>query len=403
MGWQDIDFSPIGELYNTYKKSQAQAQRDTALDQIRQNPGMGYDQAARTLIGGGDVQGGSALAGIYKNIQQRALAEKQLAETARHAQATEALGGATLAETTRQHGVTAGQQAATLAETIRQHDAEQAKPMTLPFGSSLVSRTGQTVKETSGNGLLDPETINAMAQQYRAGDTSVLTNLGRGAQGAENIVALRKRIAEINAAGGESGAEQANRNAEMFGVKAGQRTLGTKQANIEMAATEFQQVLPVVQKASQAVSRTNYPDLNRIIQAFETKTGDPNIVAFGGGVNTLVNLYARAISPGGVATVSDKDHAREILSKAWSQGQFDAAVGMMKQEIDAALTSPGKVREDMRKRFLTGVGAQSAAPGPATQAAPEARDVIINSKEEYDKLPSGTNFTDRTGKKFIKP
>lgn len=220
--------------------------------------------------------------------------------------------------------------------------------------------------------LLDDDTTKFMAEQYRAGDTSVLTNLGRGAQGAQNIVKVRQEIQRQNKEGGYSGSEQAARNAEFFGTKAGQRTLGTRSANIELAATEFKQVLPVIRAASQAVSRTNFPDLNKVIQAANEKTGDPAIVAFGGGVNTLINLYARAISPTGVPTVSDKDHAREILTKSWSQGQFDSAVGMMEKEIDAALASPEKVRTEMRKRFLGGDQSvtqqpQAVAPSVGTE------------------------------------
>lgn len=241
---------------------------------------------------------------------------------------------------------------------------EANAPIAVAPGTELINRgTGQRIYGNNET-LLPPETIDQMARQAKAGDNSVFLNLGRGAQSSQNIIAVRKRMAELNAADGETGAEQANRNAEYFGTRAGQRTLGTKQANIEMAATEFNQVLPVVQKASAAVNRTNYPDLNRIMQAWEQKTGDPNIVAFGGGVNTLVNLYSRAISPTGTPTVSDKDHAREILSKAWSQGQFDAAVGMMQQEVQAALNSPAKVREDMRRRFLEGQSPAAAPPPP---------------------------------------
>lgn len=232
----------------------------------------------------------------------------------------------------------------------------------IPWGATAVDRHGKVVfQNDSGEQLLDDKSLSAMAEQYRSGDTSVMQNLGRGAQGAANIVALRKKITEQNSGQGASGTDQAMRNAEFFGVKSGQRTLGTKQANIEMAATEFKQVLPIVAEASKGVDRTKYPDLNKIIQAFEEKTGDPNIVRFGGGVNTLVNLYARAISPGGVATVSDKDHARILLNKAWSQGQFEAAVGMMTQEIEAALKSPEVVRDEMRRRF--------SIPAP-TAAAP---------------------------------
>lgn len=227
-----------------------------------------------------------------------------------------------------------------------------------------------TEAKTGPGSVFDDETIGEMAKQARAGDTSVFTNIGRGAQGPENLARLRKEIVRQNKDEGVSGQEQALRNAEFFGVKAGQRTIGTKGANIEMAATEFNQVLPVVQEASKAVSRTNYPDLNKIIIAAESKTGDPNVVKFGGGVNTLVNLYARAISPSGNPTVSDKEHAREILSAAWSQGQFVAAVGMMSQEIKAALSSPEKVRDEMRTRFLKGQGAAPVGyPAPGGEGA----------------------------------
>ena len=247
------------------------------------------------------------------------------------------------------------------------------EPKVVPFGSTLVNQEGKVVYQGSPDvGLFDQSTLKHLAEQYRAGDTSVFTNLGRGAQGAQNIIELRKEVARQNAEAGISGADQAMRNAEFFGTKAGQRTLGTRSANIELAATEFDQVLPIVQKASQAVDRTRFPDLNRVMMAAQEKTGDPNVVAFGGGVNTLINLYARAISPTGVPTVSDKDHAREILSRAWTQGQFDAAVGMMKQEIGAALYSPERVRDEMRRRFIGGQGqsSPSASTGAASPALP---------------------------------
>lgn len=284
----------------------------------------------------------------------------------------------------------------TFNEGVRQFNTTQEKPVSLTPGTELVNpKTGQPVA-SNASGLLDKSTIDAMARQAMSGDTSVFTNLGRGAQGAENVIAVRKRIAELNSGSGESGSEQAMRNAEFFGVKSGQRTLGTRSANIELAATEFKQVLPVVREASKAVSRTSYPDLNRIIQSYEEKTGDPNIVKFGGGVNTLVNLYARAISPSGTPTVSDKDHARLILNRAWSQGQFDAAVDMMGQEIDAALSSPDKVRDAMRERFL---GGQQGGPKSAGDRAPTTSNqqpsggkpqTVIQNGHTYTLQPDGT-------------
>lgn len=331
-------------------QSYDQARKRKQEDEMR----AGRKEAAAAAQGGGDLRGPLAkLLSVGDTQGASAIA------TFAHQQATEKQATAGLAETSR-HNVA--------VEGLTREG--QNKGIAVAPGSELVNpSTGQKLYGDSSSVKLDPPTIDAMARQAMSGDTSVFTNLGRGAQGAENVVAVRKRIAELNSQGGESGAEQANRNAEFFGAKAGQRTLGTRSANIEMAATEFKQVLPIVMQASNAVSRTNYPDINKIIQAYQEKTGDPNVVKFGGGLNTLVNLYARAINPTGTPTVSDKDHARGILQKAWSQGQFNAAVGMMEQEIDAALSSPEKVKENMRGRFLGHPAQQPAAAQPPAPAA----------------------------------
>jgi hypothetical protein len=370
-----IDFSGLGDLPKQYREGRQQAARDQTLAQLGSGSGaMDYSNAARALLAAGDMQGATTLAQLgngdrdfqfRKDEAQRSqgnsdrsfgLQEKQFAQTG--------------SRDARDFAFKQEEAKRSQANSDRDYSFKENTPTILPPGSGVMNKKGEIIREPTTDGLLDPETVTAMAQQLKAGDTSVLTNLGRGAQGAQNVIAVRKKVAELNAAQGEGGAEQANRNAEFIGVKSGQRTLSTKQANIEMAATEFEQVLPVVQKASAAVSRTNYPDLNKIIQSFETRTGDPAIVAFGGAVNTLVNLYSRAISPNGTPTVADKEHAREILGKAWSQGQFDAAVGMMKQEIGAALQSPEKVRDEMRKRFI---GGQGGAPAPTTNAPAAAQ------------------------------
>lgn len=358
-GMPQIDFSGIGQLGDVYNKNRIAAVRERTLAELGQG-NLDPAVASQKLLAAGDTEAGISLARLAEARAERARAQ---------ANADRSFG---LQE--RQFNATLEGQKVPPGFTRTPEGALQPAP----GGPADPEYIKKATEAKIGSGLLDQPTLEQMAEQYRAGDTSVLTNLGRGAQGAENIKALRQEIVRQNTGAGISGADQALRNAEFFGTKAGQRTVGVKGANIELAATEFKQVLPVVQEASKAVSRTNYPDLNKIIQAYETKTGDPNIVKFGGGINTLVNLYARAISPNGVGTVSDKEHAREILQKSWSQGQFDAAVGMMQQEIDAALASPEKVRDEMRRRFIGGQQPAAVAPPPAAQptksiaAPPEA-------------------------------
>lgn len=192
---------------------------------------------------------------------------------------------------------------------------------------------------------MDTNTARLIAEQRVAGDTTATIGLAR------NPVALAQVNAEIAKIAKErnlKGADLAAFNAEFAGSKAGERTLGTRAANIEMAVTEAQNVAPLALAASKAVDRTKYPKLNDVLLAAEKGTGDENVVKLSVATNSLINVYSRAIAPTGVATVSDKEHAREILSAAWSQGQYAAAVDMMMQEMAAARKSPGQVRGALR-------------------------------------------------------
>ena len=131
-----------------------------------------------------------------------------------------------------------------------------------------------------------------------------------------------------------------------------------------MAVSEANQLVPLALDASAKVNRTNYPSLNTVLIAAAKGTGDPNVVKLGVATNSLINTYARAINPSGVPTVSDKEHARELLENAWSKGQYSAAVSQLKLEMDAAAQSPDIVRERLR----------NAIPGVTnnTQITPQA-------------------------------
>ena len=214
------------------------------------------------------------------------------------------------------------------------------------------------LQEKMGGGAgaaLPPETIQAMAAQANAGDRTVFQNLGRGVQGAKNIVALRTEMIRQLIDGGktpeQAGREAAAKTAEFEGLKSGERTLGTRSAQADMAVSEFQKVLPIAVQASEAVPRGSFVPANRALQAYESNTGDPKIKAFGAAINTLVNVYARAINPQGVGTVSDKEHAREILSTADSPEAFKSVVNILTQEALAAQASPQQVKQDMHAHF----------------------------------------------------
>lgn len=212
---------------------------------------------------------------------------------------------------------------------------------------------------------LNEPTLRRMADQYLAGDKSVFQNLGRGRQGAANVVALREMVGTVAEERGMSGRDIARVIGEFEGFKAGQRTIGTRAGAVLMAATEAGQMAQIVLETSDAVDRTQFPDLNAIAAAVRKGTGNPEIVAFNAAVNSFINVYARAIAPTGQGpTVSDKEHARELLESSFSDGQVEAAINVLLREIDLAKKTPGQVKK--------GFGQQMGYGGGVAEPEPEA-------------------------------
>lgn len=247
--------------------------------------------------------------------------------------------------------------------------------------------------------MLDDATAKFMAEQALAGDRTVFVNLGRGKQGAANVVKVREALQRIAADRGLSGRDVATAMAEFEGMKAGERALGTRTAQFGMAKSEAYTMADLVTKASDSVPRTAFPDVNRALNAFYTKTGDTNIVQFGAAVNSFINAYARAVSPVGAVTMSDKEHAREMLATAHSPEQVKAIVEQLKREMEAAGKAPGQVKGEMRSLMNQGTGAAPGAGGrPKAPAEAEAYlreqlelqpELAAEFSKKYGYLPAG--------------
>lgn len=210
------------------------------------------------------------------------------------------------------------------------------------------------LKSTKGGTPMAEDSLETMADQYLAGDKSVFQNIGRGAQGSENISKLREVISRKMKEQNISGAQQATKMAEFSGLTAGERTLGTRTANIEMAVNEAYNMLPIAKEASERVPRTKWLAVNKAVQAGLTQSGDPDIATFLAAHNAVINTYARAISPSGVPTVADKEHAREIFSTATGPEAYNAVLNQIAKEMEAARKSPGQVREEFRRGHVGG-------------------------------------------------
>jgi hypothetical protein len=156
------------------------------------------------------------------------------------------------------------------------------------------------------------------------------------------------------------------------GATASEKSLSTQTAKMSTAANEANQMANVVRDLSSKVDRTEFPTLNAVQNAVQKGTGDQNIVKLNTSINALVNSYARAISPTGAPTVSDKNHAREIINSAYSQGQLGGILDVMQQEMAIAKTAATEssaalkaAREATKGR---GAAATAATNGPTAGA-----------------------------------
>jgi hypothetical protein len=228
---------------------------------------------------------------------------------------------------------------------------QEWKSQETPFQKAEIARWNK-IDANKESGKLDNETIDGLADQALAGDKSVFVGLGRGDSGAHNIAALRKRINEKMKLNNMTGAQIAVKNAEFAGIVAAERTASVKGANIELGGGEFKEIAPLALEASSAVVRSGILPFGKAQIMFNEQVNNPELSAFATYNNGLINTYARAISPTGVPTVSDKDHARQLLLTAKNEEAYKATVEAMKKEIDAAQKSPGQVRSNLSKAIL---------------------------------------------------
>jgi hypothetical protein len=219
-------------------------------------------------------------------------------------------------------------------------------------------------QDTSGGDTeanIEPKRLAFMVDQALKGDTTVYQNLGRGKQGAANLLALRGAVADEAQKRGMTGADLAAINADYQGQKAGLRSASQISAKVENAGAEADQLAPLAIAAGRDVARSGFLPFGRAQVMFDNQTNDPAINKFATANIGLATAYAGAMARGGKATVTDNEHARDLLSTAKSQPAYEATVAQMQQEIAAAKRAPKQVRDNLRND-ISGKGAHGAAP-----------------------------------------
>lgn len=247
-------------------------------------------------------------------------------------------------------------------------------------------------------GMLSDDAANRMADQAIAGDKSALTGLGYGNAGAANRAKVQEAITRKLKAAGLTGADLAAKTAEFTGLVSGERALGSRSANLGMAANEAQSFAPMVLATSDALDRTEFPTLNALENAAAKGAGGEKVVRFVDALNAFQNAYAQVVTRGGQSTDAARQQAKEILEKNWSKGQIRAGVDQLMQEIQIAKDAPGATQDELRGMFRHAQGdgqpamaAPKDAQGAEKHAEKSAEKPVPSSEAAHPPKPQGAD------------
>jgi hypothetical protein len=277
---------------------------------------------------------------------------------------------------------------------------------------------------TDPDAELSDDAAQLAAERVMAGDPGAMTNIGRGKQGAKNVAKVYEKLSQMTKNAGQTGADVAANRVELQASGAGARSAAQRESLMATAMLEAQKFAPIAVDLSRKVDRTNYPALNTVLNATKRNTGDPNIIQLQIATNGFLNAYVKAITPVGVTTEGAQQRARELLDRAWSQGQYEAAIKQLQVEMDAAMQAPTEVKahilDNIRKRKVTPIdpstlnvpSQQNDSASPAgnttpfgtprnTPAQPQQQQkagadasnpVIVSTPAEAEALPPGTFY-----------
>lgn len=225
-------------------------------------------------------------------------------------------------------------------------------------------------KKKDAEAILDQPTRALMADQYLAGDKSVLQNLGRGTQGAKNIVLLRQEIFSQAQQRGMDGAGIAKAMAQFNGLTASARTIGNIGGKVDYGVNELLQSIPLAEKSSHALPRGQFVPITRIEQMIQSGTSNPALKDFAIKTNAVINAYNLVAGRAGTDVQQRHDNAN-LLRTADSPEAYSAALAAMGME--------GRVAQSASRTTMNGIG-----NGP--------------SKPSGGNMPSGFKIIGRTPK-----
>jgi hypothetical protein len=364
--------------------------------------GFGMMASRSPFLGTAIGEGGLAGMGAYSGQLQQE--QKQAAEKVTQAQAQrridlEADRLSQAAETSRKHLALQTQQ---LAETQHQHrvpagyrEGDEGALEPIPGGPQdpAVVRAQAQAKRLPG---MEDDALHFMVQSYRAGNTGVLQGVGRGVQGPDNLNRFWNMLATDIKSEGGTGADLAAAKANFTAQSAAAKSAAVRESQVQSAIEEAKNTFPLALQRSAEVPRTQWVPINNVLEAVRKGTSSPEMARFKAANEAVITAYSQAMSRTGANSVHAQERADSQLKTAMSPEAYEAVIGQLQQEMDAAVKAPETVRKAILNRIGIGWKGEGAAPAPAggtsataTPAAAAPYRVRQNG-HTYERQPDGS-------------
>ncbi len=181
-----------------------------------------------------------------------------------------------------------------------------------------------------GQGLT-PEAINLLATQQQL--TGSIPNIGNSKASGFAKNQIFNKAAQNMADQGVSPQDVISSQSDVKAAQSGLKNLEKQKGVIFSYADTADKAIDYANELSKKNNRAGFPIFNTWLNTGKFQSGDPDVSQFNTAINTAVQEYAKATSPGGVPTDAQREHARDILSSSLTQQQFEKNVEALHQEV----------------------------------------------------------------------
>lgn len=222
-----------------------------------------------------------------------------------------------------------------------------------------------------------PDALELRARQYLSGDSKAFTNLGRGSQGRETIVAITNRAAAILREQGGSPQEIGRRIAEF---RANANSL-SKMTQSYDAITAFEQTAvrngKILKDLADKVDSTGVPVIERWVRAGRKEVaGDPDVARFMAQMQVYRTEAARILTNpnlSGQLTDSARKEVEEFLKGSASAPQIRGVVDLLERDFANRKQTLEQQMRDIRTRLERNSSAGEPGPTPTPPPQPTQR------------------------------